>query len=123
MPFVTAAMMRTVAERFHQTGAPLVLSRYGGDTIAPPLLYARRLFGELLQVDRRCGRAVARRHRAEAVVVDWPAAALRDLDVPDDYDHALQHLTGADTPSTAAPPPTSAPPAPTIAPTPTRPPA
>ncbi|MCY4574729.1 MAG: nucleotidyltransferase family protein [Gemmatimonadetes bacterium] len=88
MPFVTAAMLRAVATRYRETGAPLVLSRYGGETIAPPMLYDRSLFGELLRMDRRCGREVARRHRAEAVVLDWPAEALRDLDSPEDYERA-----------------------------------
>lgn len=35
MPFVTAAMLRTLVERHHATGAPVVVSRYG-DVEAPP---------------------------------------------------------------------------------------
>lgn len=97
MPFVTAEMLRAVAARYRETGAPLVLSRYGGETIAPPMLYDRSLFGELLQMDRRCGREVARRHRAEAQVVDWPAEALRDLDSPEDYERARLEVEGAGT--------------------------
>lgn len=95
MPFVTAAMLRAVADRYRETGAPLVLSRYGGETIAPPMLYERSLFGELLRMDRRCGREVARRHRAAAEVVDWPAEALRDLDIPEDYERARVEVEGA----------------------------
>ena len=95
MPFVTAAMLRAVADRYRETGAPLVLSRYGGETIAPPMLYDRRLFGELLRMDRRCGREVARRHGAAAAVVDWPAGALRDLDCPEDYELARREVEGA----------------------------
>lgn len=92
MPFVTAAMLGAVAARYRETGAPLVLSRYGGETVAPPMLYDRSLFGELLRMDRRCGREVVRRHRAEAAVVDWPAGALRDLDTPDDHEAARLEL-------------------------------
>jgi CTP:molybdopterin cytidylyltransferase MocA len=33
----------------------------------------------------RCGKQVVKRHRAEAEVLEWPAAALADLDVPEDY--------------------------------------
>ena len=95
MPFVTAAMLRAVADRYREAGAPLVLSRYGGETVAPPMLYDRSLFGELLRMDRRCGREVARRHRAEAVVLDWPAEALRDLDSPGDYERARVEVGGA----------------------------
>jgi CTP:molybdopterin cytidylyltransferase MocA len=32
-----------------------------------------------------CGRQVVKRHRHEAEVLPWPATALADLDVPDDY--------------------------------------
>jgi molybdenum cofactor cytidylyltransferase len=92
MPFVTASMIATVAERHRSTGAPVVVSRYG-ETEAPPTLFARRLFPELLASDvERCARQVARRHEHEAVVVTWPAAALRDLDVADDYEHARAEL-------------------------------
>lgn len=93
MPFVTADMLRTVAGRYRETRAPVVLSRYG-DTVAPPILYARRLFGELTRMDRRCGREVARRHRTDAVEVAWPASALRDLDRPEDYARARRELGG-----------------------------
>lgn len=95
MPFVTADMLRAVADRFRRSRAPLVLSRYGRETVAPPMLYDRSLFGELLRMDRRCGREVARRHRAEAAVVDWPAEALRDLDSPEDYQRARRAVEGA----------------------------
>ncbi len=95
MPFVTADMLRAVAARYRETRAPLVLSRYGGETVAPPMLYGRSLFGELLRMDRRCGREVARRHRAEAAVVDWPAEALRDLDSPEDLEHARLEMQAA----------------------------
>ena len=95
MPFVTPAMLRTVAARHADTHAPLVVSRYGGDTTAPPILYGRRLFPALLRMDRRCGRQVVQRHRAEAVVVDWPLRAMRDLDRPSDYADARRELAGA----------------------------
>ena len=95
MPFVTADMLRAVTGHYRETGALLVLSRYGGATIAPPMLYDRSLFGELLRMDRRCGREVVRRHRAEAAVVDWPADALRDLDSTEDYEHARLELEEA----------------------------
>ena len=94
MPFVTVAMLRAVADRYRETGAALVLSRYGGETIAPPMLYDRSLFGELLRMDRRCGREVARRHGAAAAVVDWPAEALRDLDTPEEYERARVEVEG-----------------------------
>ena len=92
MPFVTASMVATLAERHRSTGAPVVVSRYG-ETEAPPTLFARRLFPELLAIDaERSARQVARRHQHEAAVVAWPPGALRDLDVVGDYEHARAEL-------------------------------
>ena len=94
MPLVTTAMVREVASRYRETGAPLVVSRYGGDVTAPPMLYDRSLFGELMDMDARCGRQVVRRHRHEAIEVEWPAEALRDLDRPADYEAVREDLAG-----------------------------
>ena len=85
MPFVTANMIRTVAERYHAGHAPLVVSEYG-DVNAPPTLYDRALFGELLEGSGEgCGKHVVKKHKSEAAVVAWPESALADVDVPDDY--------------------------------------
>lgn len=81
MPLVTPAMLAALAERFRETRAPLVISRYG-EVTAPPQLYARSLFGELAAAGS--GRAVIERHRAAAQVLAWPAATLADLDLPAD---------------------------------------
>jgi molybdenum cofactor cytidylyltransferase len=86
MPFVTAEMMRTVADRYHQGTAPLVVSEYGGVN-APPTLYDRALFAELLAMTGAgSGKQVLLRHKHQADVVPWPAEALADLDVPADYE-------------------------------------
>jgi molybdenum cofactor cytidylyltransferase len=88
MPFVTAAMIRTMVERYRASESPLVISDYGGVN-APPMLYDRSLFAELGSMEGEgCGRQVVRRHRGEAAVVSWPAEALADVDVPEDYDRA-----------------------------------
>jgi molybdenum cofactor cytidylyltransferase len=85
MPLVSTEMIAEMVTRYRATGAPLVISDYGGVT-APPMLYDRRLFGELRQMTAGgCGRQVVKRHRAEAQVLSWPAATLADLDVPEDY--------------------------------------
>jgi len=86
MPLVTPAMLQGLVRCSRETGAPLVVSRYG-DVQAPPHLFTRRLFTELLASDDENGaRAVVRRHSAETRVLEWPAPALKDLDVNDDYD-------------------------------------
>jgi molybdenum cofactor cytidylyltransferase len=94
MPFVTAEMIATLVRRYRETGAPLVASHYG-EVQAPPTLYDRALFEELLQIPgERCAKQVVRRHESEAVVVAWPESALRDIDVPADYEGARAELAG-----------------------------
>lgn len=92
MPLVTPAMLAGLVERFYATRALLVISRYG-DAVAPPHLYARRLFAEL--AERGSGKPVIDRHRAEAEVVAWPITTLADLDVPADRER-VEALLDAD---------------------------
>ena len=102
MPFVTAAMLATVVARHRASGSPLVVSRYG-DVNAPPILYARALFAELLALPgEACGKEMIRRHKPETAVVPWPEEALADIDLPDDYQRVRARLTNL-APTTAAP--------------------
>jgi molybdenum cofactor cytidylyltransferase len=94
MPFVTAAMLARVAAR-EGTAAPMVISRYG-EVNAPPMLYDRSLFAELLALSEQgCGKEMVRRHRAEAVALSWPEAALADIDRPEDYQRIVAELAGS----------------------------
>lgn len=94
MPFVTTKMIKTLVERYRDSTAPLVISRYG-DVNAPPMLHDRSLFAEFQGPDSEgCGKHIVRRHRDEAEVVEWPADALQDLDVPDDYERVRAQLAG-----------------------------
>lgn len=92
MVLVTEQMLRGLVAAARGTEAPLVVSRYG-DVTAPPLLFRRALFGELLAWSGEgCGKAVVQAHLAEAVFVDWPDAALADIDTPEDLAAAEAHL-------------------------------
>ena len=85
MPFVTTAMLAALIERYRATAAPLVVSAYEGVN-APPMLYDRSLFGELATIPAGTpARQVVRRHLESAEILAWPAAALADLDVPEDF--------------------------------------
>ena len=92
MPFVTAAMVRTVIARHLEGGAPVVSSRYGVAQ-APPTLYARRVFAELRGGEGEGrGRAVVRGHAGDVAWVTWPEDALADLDDPADLERARSRL-------------------------------
>jgi molybdenum cofactor cytidylyltransferase len=94
MPLVTTEMLRTLVERWRDGTAPLVISDYEGVN-APPMLYGRPLFPELLAMEGEgCGKQVVRRHREEAAAVAWPAAALADLDLPEDYERVRARVEG-----------------------------
>jgi CTP:molybdopterin cytidylyltransferase MocA len=86
MPRVTAEMIAALVARYREAPAPLVISEYGGVS-APPTLYDRALFSEILSGDAP-GRDVVRRHRASAAVVNWPPERLADLDEPADLERA-----------------------------------
>jgi molybdenum cofactor cytidylyltransferase len=93
MPLVSAEMIAAMVARYRATRAPLVISDYEGVN-APPMLYDRGLFAELLAMTGGgCGREVVKRHRAEAAVLPWPASALADLDVPEDYARMRDHAS------------------------------
>lgn len=93
MPNVTAEMIAGLIARYRASEAPLVVSDYEG-VHAPPMLYDQALFGELQEMAEGsgCGRQVVKRHRHEAEVLNWPAAALADLDVPEDYERIAKGL-------------------------------
>ncbi|HEU5260247.1 MAG TPA: nucleotidyltransferase family protein [Gemmatimonadales bacterium] len=85
MVHVTEQMLAGIAAAARGTEAPLVVSRYG-EVTAPPLLFRRALFPELLAwTGEGCGKTVVQRHRGEATYVDWPASALTDVDTPEDF--------------------------------------
>jgi molybdenum cofactor cytidylyltransferase len=87
MPLTTPAMVAALVARWRSGGVALVLSRYGGDVEAPPNLFDRVLYPELLdEADEKAGKAVARRFRAEAALLEWPKELLADVDAPGDVD-------------------------------------
>ena len=63
MPFVTAPMIWTLVKRHAGSGRPLVLSEYGG-VQAPPTLYARALFPELIAASKLAGNEYSTRPAA-----------------------------------------------------------
>lgn len=83
---VTATMLRSLVDSSRAAGAPLEVSRYGA-VLAPPLLFTRALWPELLAWHGEgCGKAVVRAHEPDARMHDWPESALQDIDTPEDYE-------------------------------------
>src|SRR5881296_3216767 len=91
---VSAETLAMLVAAARGTEAPLVVSRYG-DVTAPPLLFRRVLFPELLAwTGEGCGKAVVQAHSREAMYVDRPVALLVDVDTPEDFAAATAHLKG-----------------------------
>jgi molybdenum cofactor cytidylyltransferase len=83
---VTTPMLRALVEGVALGAEPLGVSRYG-DVLAPPLVFTRALWPELLAWHGEgCGKAVVRAHEAKARMHDWPIESLQDVDTPEDYD-------------------------------------
>lgn len=83
---VTAQTLAMLVAAARGTDAPLVVSRYG-DVTAPPLLFRRSLFSELLAwTGEGCGKTVVKAHSHEAMYVDRPVALLADVDTPEDFE-------------------------------------
>ena len=82
---VSADMLRALNASLRASDAPLAVSRYD-DVLAPPLLFRRALWPELLAWHGEgCGKAVVKAHEHEALLHDWPVESLRDVDTPEDY--------------------------------------
>jgi len=89
MVHVTTSMLQALVQATATHDAPLSVSQYG-DVLAPPLLFRRALWPELLAWHGEgCGKAVVKAHQADAVVHEWPSEALRDVDTPEDYQELL----------------------------------
>ena len=87
---VTQETLTMLVAAAQGTDAPLVVSRYG-DVTAPPLLFRRALFPELLAwTGEGCGKTVVKAHSHEAMYVDRPVALLADVDTPEDFAAAQQ---------------------------------
>lgn len=86
MVHVTTPMLQALLVGVTLGEEPLGVSRYG-DVLAPPLVFRRSLWPELLAWHGEgCGKAVVRAHEAEARMYDWPVDALQDVDTPTDYE-------------------------------------
>jgi molybdenum cofactor cytidylyltransferase len=85
MVHVSAETLAMLVAAARGTEVPLVVSRYG-EVTAPPLLFRRALFPELLAwTGEGCGKAVVQAHKSEAMYIDRPVSLLADVDTPEDF--------------------------------------
>jgi len=85
---VGEAALAELVTRACTSDAPLIVSRYG-DVTAPPLLFRRALFAELVAwTGEGCGKTVVKAHSHEALYVDRGPEMLADVDTPADFQKA-----------------------------------
>jgi molybdenum cofactor cytidylyltransferase len=85
MVHVSEHMVQALRDAARGSAASLICSRYG-ETVAPPVFFRRALFTELLaSTGEGCGKSVIERHREDALCIDWPVAALTDVDTPEEF--------------------------------------
>ena len=85
-PLISAQLLRVLVQRFVETRAPIVYPTYEGQR-GTPVLFARRLFGELAAVTGdEGGRSLIARHADDVATVPVASAdELADLDTLADY--------------------------------------
>lgn len=84
VPDVSGALVHAVIEAYRRTGAPVAVPARGGRH-GHPVLFARRVWAELMRPDLPEGaRTVVHAHAAELAEVPVDALPL-DVDTPDDY--------------------------------------
>lgn len=104
-PLVDRAVLDGLFEVYERSRALIVQPSYDGQ-LGNPILWDRRLFGELMaQVGDKGGRDLLRTHAAEVVRWDIPdAAILQDVDTPEAYEALRSSVEGttADVPGSLA---------------------
>lgn len=92
-PAITADVVRLLLSRFRGSGAPVLIPTYEGRR-GHPVLFARRLFQELLDAPLDQGaRFVVHQHAAEVELVETDEEGiLWDIDFPADYERLMTKL-------------------------------
>ncbi len=91
-PYIDAKLVKSMIERFDASGKLIVVPRHGGKR-GHPVIFSRKLFGELLAAPIDQGaKAVVNAHRDETLEIDTEDAGVTvDIDTPELY---RQHVKG-----------------------------
>jgi molybdenum cofactor cytidylyltransferase len=88
-PFLTAEIINTLVEKYLETDALIVASKYA-ETLGVPALFDKKLFDELKNLNERSGaKSLIKRFQDKAVSIDFPAGEF-DIDTPEDYSGLLE---------------------------------
>jgi 4-nitrophenyl phosphatase len=92
-PNITPQLLNQLIEQFRATGAPIIEPRFG-ERPGNPALFARDLFGELMQLTGdRGGRPVIQKYADRVAVVQADdLATFQDIDTPEDYKVQMSNL-------------------------------
>jgi len=89
-PFVTTHGYRAVLDAYRQHAPAIVSVRYG-EVMAPPHLFEREFFPELVALQHGA-RPVLQRHLERTLVLGFPPDLLVDIDTPEDYEVAKSRV-------------------------------
>ena len=91
-PYIDSGLVGTMIERFYQSGKLLVVPRHDGKR-GHPVIFSRKLFGELLAAPMDQGaKAVVNAHREDTLEIDTKDEGITvDIDTPELY---KKHVKG-----------------------------
>ena len=91
-PYIDSGLVATMIERFYQSGKLLVVPRHDGKR-GHPVIFSRKLFGELLAAPIDQGaKAVVNAHREDTLEIDTKDEGITvDIDTPELY---KKHVKG-----------------------------
>jgi molybdenum cofactor cytidylyltransferase len=91
-PYIDAKLVKVMIERFYDGGKLIVVPRHGGKR-GHPVIFSRKLFGELLAAPMDHGaKAVVNAHHVDTLEIDTQDSGVAvDIDTPELY---RQHVKG-----------------------------
>ena len=91
-PYIDAKLVEAMVARFAETGKLIIVPRHGGKR-GHPVIFSRKLFGELLSAPMDQGaKAVVNAHRDDTLEIDTKDEGITvDIDTPELY---RQHVKG-----------------------------
>ena len=91
-PYIDPGLVATMIERFYQSGKLIVVPRYGSKR-GHPVIFSRKLFGELLAAPMDQGaKSVVNAHRDDTLEIDTDDIGITvDIDTPELY---KKHVKG-----------------------------